>query len=196
MKNVFLVTLIIVIFSTAAAQSKIGIKAGANFSDITGKDATSALHNKTGFYTGILINMPVAAHFHIQPELLWSSQGYKYTELGGQFKTTFSYIDLLALGQYISNGFHIETGLQLGMLVSAKGKGGTIGTQDIKDSFKSTAFSWAAGIGYRDPFGYGIDLRYTFGLGSIADDANTDVKFNVFMVGISKTFKLTRRKKQ
>ncbi|MDP4265396.1 MAG: porin family protein [Bacteroidota bacterium] len=195
MKNLFLVILVIVIYSAASAQSWIGIKAGANFPDLTGKDATSAIHNKTGFYTGILLNIRAAAHFHIQPELLWSSQGYKYTELGSQFKTTFNYIHLLALGQYKSKGFCVETGPQLGVLSSVKRKGGILGTEDIKDSFKPTAFSWTAGIGYRDPFGYGIDLRYTIGLGSIADDANTDVKFNVFMLGISKTFKLAGKKK-
>lgn len=180
---------------TASSQPSLGIKAGANFPNPTGSSTTSAIQGKTGFYAGALCVLPASTHFHFQPEVLWSSQGYKYEELGGEFKTTFNYIHLIAVLQYLSKGFFVETGPQLGSLVNVKRKGGINGTEDITDSFEKTAFSWVAGIGYRMNSGFGIDLRYTFGTGSISHDSNTDLKFNVLMLGLSKTFNISRKKK-
>ena len=195
MKKFFLVFFAIAIYSATNAQSQIGIKAGANFPDLTGSNVPGTVHNKTGFYTGLLMNLPVRGRFYVEPELLWSVMGYKYTELGAKFSTTFDYVQLVALAKYGSYGFHFETGPQLGLLVSAKRKGGTLGTEDIKDSFKSTAFSWAAGVGYCDPVGYGLELRYIFGIGTISQTTNANFRFNVLMLGISKTFGVKAKSK-
>lgn len=177
------------------SQTLVGFKTGINFPDPTGSSATKSIDGKTGFYVGALGVLPASTHFYFQPELLWSNYGYKYTELGGEFKSTFNYIHLLALAQYLSKGFFIETGPQLGILLNVKRKGGTLGTEDITSSFKKTAFSWVAGIGYRMSAGIGIDLRYSFGIGSISANSNTDIKFNTLMLGLSKTFSLRGRKK-
>ena len=194
MKKNLILLFCLLSMSAARSQTSIGVKAGANFPNPTGSDVSSSVHSKTGFYAGGLLVVPVSTNFRFQPELLWSMQGYKYNELG-EFKTTFSYLHVLALIQYAKNGFFVETGPQLGILVSVKREGGTLGTEDIKDSFKSTAFSWDAGIGYRMQSGLGIDLRYTIGIGSISSNENTDVKFNTLMLGISKTFNLSKKKK-
>jgi hypothetical protein len=195
MKKTLIFLFCLLSMTAVRSQTSIGIKAGANFPNPTGSDVSSSVNGKTGFYAGGLLVVPVSTNFRFQPEILWSSQGYKYNELGGEFETNFSYVHLLALVQYVKNGFFVETGPQLGILVTAKRKGGTLGTEDIKDSFKSIAFSWNAGVGYRMQSGLGIDLRYTIGIGSISSDENTDVKFNTLMLGISKTFNLTKKKK-
>ncbi|CAH0173539.1 hypothetical protein SRABI04_01320 [Chryseobacterium sp. Bi04] len=69
-----LLSLCIAIGTMAFAQStegpKFGIKAGGNFSSITGDDTKS----KFGFYAGALVNVPISEAFSIQPEVVYSQQ--------------------------------------------------------------------------------------------------------------------------
>ena len=179
--------LVTAFFCGVKAQSKFGIKAGTNIPDLAGDDVSSDIKNKIGFYAGGFVTIPVSENFTVQPELLWSNKGYKYNELG-EFTTTFNYIHIPVLIQYHAKGFYAETGPQIGILITAKQKIESGPNESIKDSFKSTAFSWGAGIGYQLPSGFGIGVRYNIGLGSISEESSIDAKFNVLMLGIFKSF--------
>jgi len=89
------------LFSTAIfAQSKttFGIRAGVNFQNLNGKDATGDKQDgklKTGFNAGVNAEIPVGIDFYVQPGLLFSTKGAKYELLGGDdVKTNLSYLEL------------------------------------------------------------------------------------------------------
>ena len=195
MRKELLAFVIILNLTAAKAQYFIGIKAGANFNEATNKNAPSPMVGKTGFYAGGWINLPVINKFHIQPEVLWSTSGYKYTGSTPEFTTTFNYIHLLALAQYSSKRFYMETGPQCGFLLSVINKGWLSGTARTKDSFSPTVLSWVAGVGYRLQRDLGLNARYVFGIGSIANMPGVDIKFNQLTFGFFKTFNLPERKK-
>jgi hypothetical protein len=171
-------------------QTRIGVKAGLSFSQLAGQDVGGGISGRTGYYLGGNISLPLGSSFNIIPEVQWSHQGYSYQELGGDFRTAFDYINILLPGNFEYKGFGIETGPQLGLLVRARRTAGTFGNEDLRDEFKTHNLSWIIGLGYRIPSGYGVNLRYTIGLGSISSHVNTDAHFNVFSIGISRFFGL------
>jgi hypothetical protein len=188
MKKIIVLALGVVIFLGTNAQTKFGVKAGANIPDLSGDDVSDDIKNKVGFYVGGFVAITVSETFSVQPELLWSNKGYKYEELGGDITTTFNYINIPVLIQYHAKGFYAETGPQIGILINAKSKGSLMPVADVKDSFKSTAFSWGLGVGYQLPSGFGLGVRYNLGFGSISEESNIDAKFNVLMLGVSYSF--------
>lgn len=78
----FVISLLLVVLN-ASAQIQWGIRAGANFSNVLAKDekgnkqSTSLL---TGFHAGITGDLNIARDFYIQPGLLFSTKGYKYSQ--------------------------------------------------------------------------------------------------------------------
>jgi hypothetical protein len=83
----------------------------------------------------------------------------------------------------INDGFRLETGPQIGFLVSAKQKTGDVEV-DVDDQLNSIDVSWAVGGGYLFSSGLGIDLRYNIGLNNISDQTNITAKNRVFQAGL------------
>jgi hypothetical protein len=182
MKKTLLFTIGITLATLSRAQVTFGVKAGANLSGVQGKDApgTSAM---VGFHAGLQAGIPLKAQLpngdlSLQPELFYSTEGAKVpTESQGDgdqiFETTakahLNYIDLPILLQYRHpSGFLIQSGPQLGYLLSAKLKADGAST-DIKDEFKKTNLSWVLGVGYAIHEGkIGFNLRYNFGFTKLA----------------------------
>jgi hypothetical protein len=142
---------------------------------------------RIGIAGGGLVNIPINSTFSVQPELLYSMEGTRYKENGNKFTYQLDYINVPVLFQCNSFGFYGETGPQIGFLMSGKLSNGDE-SSDVKDSFKSTAFAWAVGLGYRLPSGIGIGARYNIGLSKISDDNGGDLKNNGFHIGISYFF--------
>lgn len=69
------------------AQVQIGVRAGVNFSNISGKyeDGDKIEDNKLlpGFHAGITFDIPVADEFAVQPGLLFSTKGVHYKNNDG-----------------------------------------------------------------------------------------------------------------
>jgi hypothetical protein len=176
---------LIVFFATAliafTANAQFGLKAGANFSDLTG-DGTSDAKTLVGFHGGVTYNMRINEMFSFSPDLLYSGQGAKVN--GTDEKIKLNYLNLCAMFQYNnSSGFFAGTGPQLGFLMSAKEKNSG-SSADIKDFFKSTDFDWAFALGYRMKSGFGIYGRYNLGLANIDDTGGGgSLKNSVIMVG-------------
>lgn len=173
------------VFSAAAQDVTFGVKAGLNFSNIkTNIDnwGSSSPDGRTGFYIGGLVDFGISEQFHIQPEALFSSEGFKDGDL--------SYINIPVLAKfYVVEGFNIQAGPQLGILVDADG--GTEG-------FNTTNFSLSFGAGYELPGGFFFDARYSLGLTDITeiDDiylgdvvfSGIDIKTRNFQVGFGYRF--------
>jgi hypothetical protein len=190
MKKVLFVNFSLLLAVSSFAQVDFGLKGGVNFSSFTGADASGS-STLTGFYVGGLVNFPISTMFSVQPEAFFSQEGAK--ETGSDNKLSLSYVNIPVLLQYNSSrpsGFYAETGPQLGLLVSAKSKNNGVSV-DVKSELKSTAISWALGLGYKLVDGFGFGARYAFGLTKIPSDQSnggTDVKDNVISIGVFKMF--------
>ncbi len=79
------------------AQTTFGIRAGVNFQNINGEDASGRnLDNKlkTGFNVGVNAEVPVAPDYFVQPGILFSTKGAKTENQGGDLKTSISYVEI------------------------------------------------------------------------------------------------------
>lgn len=144
----------------AQAQTgvRFGLKAGASLTNFTGKDSGDN-SNKFGFNGGVVANFGINDMFSVQPEVLYSMKGVK--ENGGSGKLNLNYIDIPVLAKIATGetGLFFELGPQVGFLASAKLKDGS-DSQDIKDSFKSVDFGYAAGVGFQVSSSAMVGLRY------------------------------------
>lgn len=187
MKKLLLIIVCVASFAVANAQAKFGVKAGANLANIVGDDAEDA-KMKIGFNVGALAQVPITANFVFQPEVVFSAQGAKSDDDGDDYKLNLNYINVPLLAKFISpSGFVAETGPQVGFLMSAKAKadGESI---DVKESFKKTDFSWALGLGYQSPAGFGVNARYNLGLSKLDEEGDAKIKNGVIQVGVSYVF--------
>lgn len=194
MKKLVLILIAGVSFATAHAQIQFGVKAGANLSTFTGNDAQGA-KSMAGFNGGIFAKIPIAKSFSFAPELIYSMKGAKYDSTG--FSPAYSlhanYLDVPLLVKYThSSGFNVETGPQIGFLLSAKAKAQGVSVDD-KSLFNSTEFAWDFGIGYDlSSVPVGIELRYDLGLSNIENNSNNSgstgkVHNGVFQLGLRYT---------
>jgi len=178
-----------------AVQTRIGLRGGVNLADLAAKNLPSTgtyteAQAKTSFNAGIFANIPLAGSMiRFQPELNFSSQGGKVqgpsgTTSAGTYEQDLHYVNLPLNFQLMAkNGLFVQTGPQLGYLVSAKiknpsGTGAPAATEDNKADFDKLDFSWTGGVGYLSRIGLGVDLRYNLGIANIvADDARAGAPF-------------------
>ena len=163
----------------SAQETHFGVKAGLNVSSINvspGGDYDS----KAGLHVGGLAHIHISPHFALQPEVVYSMQGGKVDDV----KLKLNYINIPLLAQYmVDNGFRLQTGPQLGLLVSSKREEGDVEV-NIEDNFSTVDFSWAFGMGYLFPSGFGVDARYNLGINDIYEPNAAKLKNSVFQVGL------------
>ena len=182
MKKLFVLPLIFLssLCVLKAQDTHFGLKAGINSSNIKFSDG-SDLDSKTGLHIGGLAHIHIKKHLAVQPELVFSMQGGK---LNDNNKLKLNYLNLPVLVQYMfDQGFRLQTGPQIGFMVSGKQKIGDVEV-DVNDSFSTVDFSWVFGAGYLFHSGFGLDARYNLGLNNISDDNDFEAKNRVFQVGI------------
>ena len=161
--------------TSAQAQVKLGIKAGANYSNLAG-DLTNQDQYKSKFgpHAGIMANFDVTGDgfFSIQPELLYSQKGFTYADteytdlLNNKFKRTgkvnYNDPDLPVLLKINADGLFFEAGPQVGYLLSVtdnvkrtvNGKTEANST-DYKnlDNVNRVELGYVAGLGYQAEVG-------------------------------------------
>lgn len=172
----------------SSAQKRVapefGLKGGINFAMLNG-DGAGENDTRTAIHLGALAHIHLSDKFALQPELLYSGQGAKY---GANQTNRYNYLNLPVNLQYMfDNGFRIQTGPQVGFLLAAENEIGDVET-DIKDQLKSIDFSWTAGVGFLFPNGFGLDVRYNFGISDISE-ANGTVRNNVLQTGVFYQFR-------
>ena len=175
-----MVLAVVFIGLTAGAQTNFGLKAGYNSSSVQISDGAD-FDSKSGFHVGGLAHIHVSEHFAVQPELVYSTQGGKIAD---DNTLDLDYINVPVLLQYmINDGFRLQTGPQVGFLVSAEREIGNLEI-DVDDTYNSVDFSWSFGAGYLTSIGLGFDVRYNLGLNNISDDSDFEAKNRVFQVGL------------
>ncbi|MBL0014449.1 MAG: PorT family protein [Flavobacterium sp.] len=141
---------------------KLGIKGGLNISNLMGD--VEDLGIRTSIHAGLVAEIIVSDKFSIQPELLYSGQGATYTgSVPGFSRIKLDYITLPVLAKFpIANNLSLETGPQVGFLISAKNK--TNESNDKIEDLKTIDFGLNAGLNYELNNGVFFQARYNLGL--------------------------------
>ncbi len=183
-------------FAQYSDETRFGIKAGGNLSNITDGDSKS----KPGFYGGVFVNIPISEAFNIQPEAVYSQQGAKlkddYDFVGytiTNMKQTLGYINVPVMVQYNATPeFYLEAGPEFGLLINAQASGDINGTSNKvsnKDGLKTFNFGLGFGLGYRFSSNIGINARYIAGLSNIVKNSGGEISKNTnFQLGLNYYF--------
>ncbi|WP_207436268.1 porin family protein [Sabulibacter ruber] len=193
MKRILL--FVAVLFTTYAAQAqdgiKLGLKAGANLSNVSGEDADGS-KNKFGFHVGAFADFGISEMVSIRPEVLFSTKGAKAEEDGMEGQLNLGYIDVPVLARINADKLFFEFGPTVSFLVKSEVESEGISV-DIKDYTNKVDFGYAAGLGYQLTEALGLGLRYNGGISKIYKDDSEDVEMgtirnSVFQLSLSYTF--------
>jgi len=181
--SLFLCALSLTAFSFAQ-QASIGLKAGLNVANL--KNSGFDMGSKLGLNAGLLAHIHLTPNLALQPEVMYSGQGAKYTVSGQEHELSLNYINIPLQLQYMfDNGFRLQTGPQLGFLAGVNDKIGNSETGYFtSQDFKTVDVSWSAGLSYLSTSGLGVDGRYNFGLSNINNAGGNEIKNNVFQLGL------------
>ncbi len=192
MKQLSLTTVLIMLCSLLNAQHlhmNPGIKAGLNLASLNSDDNTINYNMNTSLNAGVLLHLHFSEHFAVQPELNFSGQGAEYKFATDNVHINLSYINLPVILQFMfADGFRLQTGPQVGVLVSAHSKLNDTST-DIKSDLNKIDLSWMFGASYVHSSGFGIDARYNLGLSNVNEDDSEKIKNSVIAIALFYQFK-------
>lgn len=200
--------------ANVAAQTdkvKIGVKAGLNISSLTSNENELESTDKTGFTAGIMADISLAKNFSIQPEVVFSQQGMKfsYSDLdvkNSHYNSTIglNYLNIpILLKYFIVKGLSVQVGPQIGILLKASNKyqDNFLGyenheTFNLSDYANGFDTSVNFGLGYQFKNKFYADLRYNISYSDIFKNAsantyiiNSDMKNRVFQITFGYFFK-------
>ncbi len=162
-------------------QVNLGIKGGLNMYNIYNDNSTK-YDQRTGFHFGLLGHIHINSQWALQPEIVYSAQGAK----DGSTKYNLDYINVPVLLQYMfDNGFRLQGGPQLGLLVRA----------DNKSNYNPIDLGISIGASYIfPPTAFGLDARYNLGLSNINKDSSVKSINGGLQLGLFYIFGHTSRK--
>ena len=180
MKKIVQRCLVVLFFiQMSYAQSvQFGIKAGANYANVTGsKINTNAIIN---YHAGIVAKIGLTKGLSFQPELLYTTQGASYETALADYKNELGYIVIPAMLQiHLSKSITLDMGPQVGFLLNEKNN---------FDVQKSNTFdaSANAGLGLKITNSIFAQARYCVGLTKL--QPNSDIKNNVVQLSLGILF--------
>lgn len=166
-----------------AQEVKFGAKAGVNFASLSGDDVDN-IDGRTSFHVGGVANISISEKFAIQPELVYSSQGFTMSESGIDVTGKLDYINLPILADFsIADGFSIQAGPQIGFNITDKME--AEGQSESLDA-ESIDLGAAFGVQYKMETGLFFQARYALGFSDVVE--NTDAKNNVISLSVGYFF--------
>jgi opacity protein-like surface antigen len=182
-KSFFFLFAFALFFSVQAQGLRFGVKAGANFSDFSGSDAKDlSADTKVGFHVGALIEFKLFENFSLQPELMYSTGGAKFDNIGEiDFEDVdLNYITVPVLAKFylISDKLSLDVGPQFAFLID----------DNLEEVIESKSFDFAAlaGLSYQFTDNVFAQLRYVAGLTDVSEDA--EIKNQTFQVSLGYRF--------
>ena len=192
-KQILMMTLVLILVQSANAQLNLGLMGGANFSNLrVGIDQPIAVplpnnisgqgsfNYRTAFAIGGVAEYPLSPMISLSVQPMYSRQGSKFkfdddglvvNPLSTESTIKLNYIDIPVMlkVEFGSSSVkpYVTSGFTLGFLTSAKS-----GSADVKDELKGTNISWNIGGGLSLPAGgrtFFIEGRYMLGLSDIYD---------------------------
>lgn len=181
--SLFVLGIAVTVASLAQSPAQFGLKGGLNVSTIRSADDdddNDGIDSKIGVHIGALAHIHLSSQFAVQPEILYSQEGAEVEDS----RLKLDYINIPVMLQYMfNNGFRIEAGPQLGLLVSSKYKDDDVEV-DADDDFKTTNISLGFGVNYLSYSGLGVGARYNLGLSDISEAGNSNIKANTLQISL------------
>ncbi|MBZ0328376.1 MAG: PorT family protein [Altibacter sp.] len=163
-----------------AQDISFGVKAGPNIANLTGYDVYS-VSGRISYHLGAVVNVEFSDIIALQPELVYSSQGYKAEDSGIDVKGVLDYVNIPIMVDFtLTEGFSLQGGPQVGINVSAKEKedGESVDIENVE----TLDLAVAGGIQYKLPVGLFFQARYTAGILKVVKDV--DVKNSVISASV------------
>ena len=180
--------------ASAQVQFSVGLKAGPNFSKLNVEQSPAEnFKNRAGFHGGAFMLVKISK-VGIQPEVLFSKQGSKFTLDGNKLSSNFDYINVpIMIKLYTVAGINLQLGPQIGFLANAGGDAisGATSIENTKSLYKKSDLSAAFGVGWDLPFGLMVEGRYNLGLSKIQDNPDLDATKNQ-VIQVSLGYKLIK----
>lgn len=169
MKKLFLLVVwVVAAFTLRAQEITIGPKVGMNVTNISNINDSK---NKVSIHVGAFAEWKVNDFFAIQPELIYSRQGFRYKEDGTKVKNRVNYLNIPVLAKlYVLEDLSVDLGPQLGLALNGKSVSKDNGdTHKYKNKDLNTVeVSWAIGLSY-DLDRLMFSARYNIGLSNVMD---------------------------
>lgn len=121
LSRICLVSLIIfTLFSTINGQVsvKFGAKLGVNSSNISFKSFDPNRSERIGFHVGVTSEISFSESLALQPDLMFSSQGFKWKVININGNENFNYLNLTIPVAYKMNFVDVNLGPYIGFLLS------------------------------------------------------------------------------
>ncbi|HLS12512.1 MAG TPA: porin family protein [Flavobacteriaceae bacterium] len=188
-KLILIISVFIFTISTIQAQKNVtfGAKAGINLSNLSSDNFTST-KMRTGFHLGLLAEIPLSNIFSIQPELLYSTQGTKASQItlgGDPVKTDYKldYIQVPILAKvYLTESLSLEAGPSFNFLIKEE-------IDERKTDFGSNfEFAGTLGASYMIKGGFFVNARYFYGFTNALNTFTTTYNNSGFQIGVGFIF--------
>jgi hypothetical protein len=180
-KLLFFAALAVLVITSTSAQVSFGAKAGANFASLSG-DGADGVDGRTSFHIGGVVNIGVSELFSVQPELVYSAQGWTEDSPFGEVVGKLDYINIPIMADFtLAEGFSLQGGPQFGINVTSEVEldGETADIEDVE------SLDMGVGIGaqYRmTDLGLFFQARYMIGINDVVEDA--EVKNSVISLSV------------
>lgn len=165
-------------------KSNGGIKGGYNLAAVS-YDGQGETEQRHSFHVGVYGEQFLSDGFSIQPELLYSQQGYVITNSNGTLTQKLNYINFpLMLKAYPSQNFFLEVGPQIGLAISHKEEYEGLFTSS--QEYNPNNFDWGFnfGGGIKTNSGISLGVRYHLGMGDLYDQGKAQNRVWQFSLGI------------
>ena len=180
----YLTIVVLGLNSINAQNVTFGVKGGLNLASIDRYiNGQPDPKFRTSFHIGGFVEAPLWNKFSLQPELLYSGQGFRIKYSDEVYVQKLNYLNLpILLKYYISERLSVETGPQMGVLISS----------NVSDYEKKIDFAIDFGLAYKMEMGLGFGIRYNFGLSYFDNFSNSDSppfnKHRVFQISVAYIF--------
>jgi len=172
--------LLFLLFSSfeSAQETRFGVKAGPSYSSIVG-DLTDGLKFRFSGHLGVFLEVDLSYKFKLQPELVYSSQGFQFSSdlasiqtgapVAGEndFRTNvqLNYLTIPLIGKFsLNENLTVDFGPQFGFLLNQVTIIKNLDEIDGTDLARRTSISGDFQLDYGAAVGLGILLNDNFSL--------------------------------
>ena len=208
MKKIFLTTCVVLaglttMYSQATSEMfQLGAKGGVNIANFSGDDFGDA-ESRTSFHLGLVMEIPLSEKFSIQPEVLYSGQGFTIEsfdqdnvfDTDDNIEYQLDYIQVpVILKAYLIGGLSVEAGPTFSFKVNEEidyqpaDDGGDIEIDEEMSNINTFDLGLAAGLSYKIGGHFFLSGRYNYGFTKILKDSDADVRNSVWQFGVGFMF--------
>lgn len=182
----------------AQENLQFGIKGGANLYRLNFKEFGT--DSRTDFHLGLLAEIPLSKEFAFQPEIVYSSQGARSSDVPSfdgrvYYDFELDYIQVpLTFKYYLIKNLALETGPSFNFMVKEQITGTYVDlpmTEISSDSAKFFEFGSVLGLSYKLPGNFFLSTRFTYGLTNAFNGkrfSTNSVTNNGFQIGTGYIF--------